>query len=276
MIAVGRSGRASRRRPTPIPSSTWNGPWLTRLGIDRHAGLVHRGPEPVDPGAAAQDAGRPADDADPTVAEGEQMTGRGQAAVPVRGPDRRRVVERLPRRIDDRERDPTRPELVTHRLAEVREHGDDAHGPARQRALDPALAGPSTALHLGQDDGQLVAPGDPLDAADDLQGPFALELVEDELQQLRPTSGTDRPLVVMPADDRLDPTARRRGHVRPPVEDLRDRRRRDAGLAGDHRERRPVPAGPAFLRRHGGSVAPVDRKFRRQSARGIATVPLGG
>ena len=114
-------------------------------------------------------------------------------------------MERLARRVDDRERDAARWELVAHGLAQVGEHRDDAHRPARQRALDPALAGPAAALHLRQHDRQLVASGDPLDAAHDLQRPLALELVEDELEELRPTSGANRPLVVVPADDRLDP-----------------------------------------------------------------------
>ena len=179
-------------------------------------------------------------------------------------------MERLPGRVDDRERDPARAELVAHGLAQVGEHGDDAHRPAGQRALDPALAGPATALHLGQDDGQLVAPGDPLDAAHDLQRPLALELVEDELQQLRPTRGADRPLVVVPADDRLDPATGARRHVRPPVEDLRDRRRGDARLARDHGEGRPVAASPAFRRRHARECsAASDRKFRPNLRRGI-------
>ena len=101
--------RAAGPGPRSIPSSTWNLPWLIRVRVDRHAGLVHRRPVAVEAGPAAQDPLRPADHADPAVAEREQVPGRGQAAVPVRRADRRRVVERLAGRVDDDERDAARP-----------------------------------------------------------------------------------------------------------------------------------------------------------------------
>ena len=126
--------------------------------------------------------------ADPPVAEAEQVPGRGEAAVPVRRADRRRVVERLAGRIDDDERDARACGAGRASSRQVGEHRDDAHRPPGERALDPALAGPAAALHLGQDDGELVAPGDALDAAHDLQGPLALELVEDQLEQRRPAA----------------------------------------------------------------------------------------
>ena len=58
------------------------------LRIDRDTGRVHGGAVAVDPGAAAQDVRRPADDRDAAVAEPEQVPGRGQAAIPVRRADR--------------------------------------------------------------------------------------------------------------------------------------------------------------------------------------------
>ena len=74
---------------------------------------------------------------------------------------------------------------VAHGLAEVGEDRDDARRSPREDALDPAAAGRPAALHLGQDDRQVVLAGDALDAADDLERPLALELVEDDLEQRR-------------------------------------------------------------------------------------------
>ena len=107
-------GRCRRRSPSAGPAKPEQRPAAVdplldvelavadELRVDRHAGLVHRRAVAVDPGAAAQDPVRPADDADPAVAEAQQVARRGQAAVPVRRPDRRRVVERLAGRVDDR------------------------------------------------------------------------------------------------------------------------------------------------------------------------------
>ena len=65
--------------------------------------------------------------------------------------------------------------------------------PSGRRARTPSIQprpGRAPALHLGQDDRQLVLPGDPLDAAHDLERPLALELVEDQLEQRRPARRT--------------------------------------------------------------------------------------
>ena len=121
------------------------------LRIDRHAGRVHRRPEPVDASTAAQDVLRPADDRDPRVTEGEEVTRRRQAPVPVRGPDGRRVAGQLAGRVHDHERDAPRPELVAHRLAEVGEDRDHTGRPPRKDALDPAATRDPAPLHLRQD-----------------------------------------------------------------------------------------------------------------------------
>ena len=58
--------------------------------------------------------------------------------------------------------------------------------PTGRRARTPSIQprpGVPPALHLGQDDGEVVLAGDALDPADDLERPLALELVEDELDQ---------------------------------------------------------------------------------------------
>ena len=90
---------------------------------------------------------------------------------------------------------------------EVGEDGDHAGRPAGERALDPAAARRPPALHLGEDDRQLVPPGDPLHAADDLERPLALELVEDDLEQRRPRPGPGGSPIAVLADGRLDAPA---------------------------------------------------------------------
>ena len=228
-----------------------------QLRIDRHARLVHRRAIAVEPGPAAQDPARPADHADPPVPEAQQVAGRGQAAVPVGGADRRRVVERLAGRVDDDERDAARPELHPHGLAEVREHRDHPGRAAGEHPLDPAPARPPPALHLGQDDRQLVLPGDLLDAPDDLQRPLALEFVEDDLQQRRPTGRAHGPLVAMLPDRRLDAPARLRRHVRPAVDHLRHGRHRHPRQLRDVRDRRrtrPAPGGGRARDHHPHSI----------------------
>ena len=121
------------------------------------------------------------------------MAGGGQPAVPVGRADRRGVVERFAGRVDDDERDPARPQLGPQRFAQVAEHRDDAGRATRQGALDPAAAGRPPALHLGQDDGQMMLAGDLFDAAHDLQRPLRLQFVEDELEdRCRPLGRSDR------------------------------------------------------------------------------------
>jgi hypothetical protein len=153
--------------------------------VDRHAGLVHGGSIAVHPGAAAEDALWPAHHGDAPVAEAKQVARRGQAAVPIGRPDRRRVVVRFARRVDDHERDVAGPQLGLHRVTEVREDGDDAEGTPGHYALDPAPPGRPPPLHLREHDGQVAPPGHALHAADDLQRPLALEFMEDDLEQRR-------------------------------------------------------------------------------------------
>ena len=120
-------------------------------------------------------------------------------------------MERLAGRVDDDVRDAARRELGLHRLAEVGEDGDHAGRPASEDALDPAATRRPPALHLAEDDREVMLAGDALDAADDLERPFALELVEDHLEERRPAARPGRPLVAVLADRGLDPaTASRR------------------------------------------------------------------
>ena len=196
------------------------------------------------------------------------MACRGQAAVPVRRADRRRVVERLPGRVDDDVRDAARRELLPHRLAEIGEDRDHAGRPAGQDALHPAATGRPPALHLAQDDREVMLPGDALDATDDLERPLALELVEDHLEERRPGPRAGRPAIAVLADRGLDAASRLGRHVRPPVDHLGHGRHRHAGQLGDVGDRRGRgTAGTGRTGRgHGRSVAngSVQRKFRRE------------
>ena len=52
---------------------------------------------------------------------------------------------------------------------------------ARTPSIQPRPGGPPP-MHLGQDDRQVLLARDPFDAADDLERPFTVELVEDQLE----------------------------------------------------------------------------------------------
>ncbi len=147
-------------------------------------------------------------------------------------------MEWLAGRVDHDVRDAARCELPADRLAQVREDGDDAGRPAGEDAFDPAAARRPPALHLAEDDRQVVLPGHPLDAADDLERPLALELMEDHLEERRPRPRTRRSLVAVLADRGLDPATGLRGDIRAAVDDLRDGRHGHAGDFGDIGDRR--------------------------------------
>ena len=135
--------------------------------------------------------------------------------------------------------------------------------------------GRTPALHLAEDDREVMLTGDPLDAADDLERPFALELVEDHLEERRPAARPGRPLVAVLADRGLDPRPRLGGDVFPTVDDLRDGRNGDPGHLRDVRHRRRIrPTGARLAgRRHARSVANQARfrKFRHHSSQASAT-----
>ena len=196
------------------------------------------------------------------------MACRRQAAVPVRRADRRRVVERLPGRVDDDVRDAAGRELLPHRLAEIGEDRDHAGRPAGEHALDPASTRRSPALHLAQDDREVMLPGDALHATDDLERPLALELVEDHLEERRSGPRAGRPAVAVLADRGLDAASRVGRHVRPAVDHLGHGRHRHAGQLGDVGDRRGrgTTGTGRTGRAHGRSVANggVQRKFRRE------------
>jgi len=205
------------------------------------------------------------------MTEAEQVARGGQSAIPVGRPDGRRVVERLAGRVDDHQWNAPRRELRAERLAQIREHGDHPGRPAGEDALDPATSRCPPALHLGEDDREMILAGDALDAAHDLERPFALELMKDQLEDRRsPVRPDGRPVAVL-ADDRLDPAARLGRYVRSPVEHLGDRRNGHSRLLGDRGDRRCLALGTGRGRAGGAhepsvSTAHAERKFRTRTA----------
>jgi hypothetical protein len=84
--------------------------------------------------------------------------------------------------------------------------------------------------------------GDLLDASDDLHRPGAVEVVEDQVEQGGTGGGGGGTLAVAVHPQQvLDPGPGLRRDVRTPVDHPGHRRHRDAGLAGDLRDRDPAP-----------------------------------
>jgi hypothetical protein len=123
----------------------------------------------------------PADHADPPVAECQQVLCGSEASGPVGRADRGHIWLRLIGGIDDDEVDAAASQLAFLRWPEVREHEDHADRAAAQDAIDPGVTGAVAVTALGQDQADAGFARDALDAADDLDRPLALELVEDEL-----------------------------------------------------------------------------------------------
>jgi hypothetical protein len=109
---------------------------------------------------------------------------RGQPAAPVGGADRRHLGPGVADRVDHHDRDAPGLELGVLGRAEVGEDRDDAGRPAGQHLLDPGPARHPPALQLREDHAQPAVPRHLLNAADDLDRPGALQLVEHQLQQL--------------------------------------------------------------------------------------------
>ena len=206
------------------------------------------------------------------------MARRGQAAVPVRRPDRRRVVERLAGRVDDDVRDPARRAAAGastrsgRRRPRSRPSGGGRRRPRSSR--DPGVRRPCMSETTSA---RWLATGDALDATDDLERPFAVELVEDHLEDRRPADAARGSTVALLAW--IASSTRRRvsgGDVRPAVDDLRDRGHRDAGLPGDVRDRRlgRPPPGRRKGSRHARSVTIRDASAKVSNARTAA--PLTG
>src|SRR5262249_44785040 len=83
-----------------------------------------------------------------------------------------------------------------------------------------------------------------LDATQDLDCPWAVEAVEDHVNQACPAAAAATwPLVPQLAKQPLDAGTGVRRNVRPPVDNLGDCRQRDARFGGDGRQRGPASRG---------------------------------
>ncbi|MNW54389.1 hypothetical protein D3C74_319880 [compost metagenome] len=193
----------------------------------------------VEAGERAHHVLGPRDDADAAVAELDQVPGRHEAALPVRRADRGDVGLGVARGVDDRERDGAGPELLFDRGREGREDEHDAERAAREHALDPLGPRSVPGAGLGQHDARAVLPRDVLDAADELHGPDALELVEHDLDEGGRGGGALAAPVAVLDQEGLDPVARPGRDVGPPVEHLGHGREGHLGLGGHGGERDP-------------------------------------
>ena len=160
------------------------------------------------------------------------MLSRGKAAGPVGGADRGDVRLGLVGGIDDDEVDTAAAQLVLLLRLEVGEHQDHAHRPAAQHAVDPGVPGAVAVAALGQDQADPGLTRDALDAADDLDRPLALELVEHELDHLRAAAGRARGAaqVAVAVQQLLDAGPRHGGDIGAAVEDFRNRCERNPCL----------------------------------------------
>ena len=179
--------------------------------------------------------------ADPPVPQREQVAGRGESAAPVRRADRRRVMQRLAGRVDDDEREP-RAARRPHRSLRSARTAMTPVGPAGEDAFEPAAAGRSAALHLGETTARSCSRATAstpmmISSAQSLSSSWK---ISSQARGRATDFGSD--VAVLP-DGGLDADAGLRRHVRPAVDHLRDGRRRDAGLRGDVGDRRPAASG---------------------------------
>ena len=86
------------------------------------------------------------------------------------------------------------------------------------------------ALQLREDDRQLIVDGDPFDATDDLERPFAVELVEYQLEDGRDALLSAHRSIAVLTNCGLYAATCFGCHVRAAVDDLGHRRHRDARL----------------------------------------------
>ena len=110
------------------------------------------------------------------------------AAGPVGGAHEGNVVRQLDGGIEDHERDASGAQLVALLLRQLG-HGHDAGRAAGEGVVDPVADRVALRAELGQHDAHAVFAGHPLHAADDLDAPHVLQLVEDELHHVAAVGG---------------------------------------------------------------------------------------
>jgi hypothetical protein len=213
------------------------------LRVDGQARRGERRPVAVLARAAAEHMRGPADHPDAPVAQLEQVARRREPAVPVGGAHRGHPGGGLAGGIDDDEGDAARAQARGLLLGELGDDEDHAGRPPRGDRVDPRAPERAWPLLRGEDDAELVLARDLLHAADDLDRPWALELVEDHVEQSGAAlAGGRAATVAVFTQQSLDPRARGRRHVGAPVDDLRDGRDRHSGRVGDVRDRHSAAA----------------------------------
>lgn len=170
------------------------------------------------------------------------MVGSAEPARPVGAADGGHGQVGHPHGVDDHRRDVQLLQLGAQRGVQVGGDEDGAVAGARAHVVEPLAGGAGPAVDRRDDDSAARAVGGVLHAADDLNGPRAVEVVEDEVEQpdLRTGTRADRlarlaaaPPVAAGAQQGLDAFAGGGSDVAPPVEDARDRRRGHARFRGD-------------------------------------------
>src|SRR4029079_9326214 len=162
-----------------------------------------------------------------------------------------------PGRIDDDERDAARVQARDLLLGELGDDEDQAGAAPSGDAVDPRAPERARTFLGGEHDAEAVLAGDLLDALDDLHRPWALELVEHDVEQMRPRL-TGRAAVAVLLEQGLDARPRAGRDVVATVDPLGHRRDRAPGGIRDVRDRHAT-------RTHGAKVSrfeAVSNRFR--------------
>src|SRR5690606_34692707 len=205
-----------------------------------------RGPVAVEAGAGAQDLLGAVDEPDSAVPETDEVLGGGEAACPVGGADGGRVHGRAAGGVEDDHGHAQVLQLLQNGGGELRDDEDDAVGGAGAQVVEPLLGGGAAAVDRGDDGADTGRVGGVLDAADDLDGPGAVELVEDEVHESGVAAGSSSgtaALVAAFGQQGLDAFAGLGGDIGSSVYDAGDRGHADAGLVRDGADRDPPVFG---------------------------------
>ena len=226
---LGGATEAALVLEVPVPDQLW---------VELDAGAVQRVAEAVHPGPAAQEGVGPGDDRDAAVAELEQVLGRRDAAGPVGGTDAGHLGAGSVDRVDDDQRDVLGVQLAPLVSGHRGGHQDHAVGVMAGDGAGPA-GRPGITVAYGGDHHTLGPLGGVLlDAAQDLDGPGTVELVEHQVEQPGPAGPTPpRRLVAVLLQQPLDARPGVGSDIGAAVDHLGDRRQGDARRSRDRGER---------------------------------------
>lgn len=237
--------------------------------VDGDARALQGGAVAVAAVPRAEQPWRPGDQADPAVSQRQQVLGGRQGARPVGGADGGHVRGGRARRVDDDQRDAEDPQLLVEHGVQGRGDEDDAVGGPGPQIAHPLTGVARASADRGDHGADPGGVGHLLDPADDLHGPGAVQVVEDQVDQVGPAAGRRGALAVpVPAQQFLHPRPGPGRHVRAAVHDPGHGRHRDARAAGDVRDRDPAPAagrryGPGLVCCHFPTPADTDRENPR-------------